>query len=880
MNHSQRAIDRIFGSVKTRDRSKSKSKSAGDTPVYNLKISEEKKYADDCQWFKDYMDYIVPPYSSTIENYKEMKLAYDLLNDNLEGYKSELNKFCNKFGENFGQIEEDIMPYPKLHNNVNVLKGEYLNRPDSYKVVLLSARAIRDKNRQLLERVKQSVDEAIFLRIKRMEAEMAQMNPQQVEQYIEELRTQETPEDLLAKNFQSEWEIFYSKAVKYGKYDQMTKRKRGETLQDVLTADRCFIYSGWKFGKPSIEVRNPLYVGFEKDPNEFFINKADYVWYKKPISIADVYNNYGEFLSDEEIESLGIHTNANNNRVDKRHALGGTYVHDHTNQDLFKDLVHAGERSFEDKNVGLSQGQGIYRRDARQHLVWETHFEFKAYKRLIFLTYLDEYNKKITLPLLSTFDIPEGAEKVKYTNRWGQQTVKYVWTDPYTESEMSAEEVWIPRKYEAVRLGTDVYPICREVPNQRLNLQDPFGSFNLSTFGAVFTSRNSRSISPVTRAIPAYFQYLFIKHIQNRELSKYQGFIQDVDVDQIPNKLGKDIDGNVIRDPIATWFLWRKAAGVSFYSGSQTTTGGLPPATRSPGSTGHIIGTAQDIYVMQQILDMLEVEIGMAMGISPQRVSQFKQHSNVSDNQEAILRSHNITEPYFYYLDLIWKEVMEDYVNNFKEYCYILKEQAGEMPLFQFMLPDGVEELLEVTPKMLEAIDIGLFVQDGGREDQYQQMMLSYAQAFAQNAGEGVEVISSLIKAITSGASAEEVHKMVKMASNEQQQRMQQMEQTRLKVQQEYLARQKEAIEDQQSHEIEKIDRKGEWDLKKAEVSAMGFDTDKDRNDNAVPDVLEVEKLRHQIDVDNRKLDLEEKKLNIEKQKAKADAKKKASNNN
>jgi hypothetical protein len=879
MKHSERAIDKVFGSVKVKDRSSSKNRDYPDSPVYDLRVPESKKYANDCQWFKNYMEYTIPPRATTVDNYKEMKLAYDLVNDNLEGFKQELDKFCNRFGENYGQIEEDIMPYPKLHNNINALRGEYLARPDVYRVVLLSARAIRNKNRELLEKLKASVEEAVYLRIKETEAIMANMNPQQIEQYIEQLRTQETPEDIMQRDFQSEWEIFYSKAMKHGAWTQKIKAKKGETLQDVQTADRCFIYSGWKHGKPYVEVRNPLYIGFEKEPNQFFVNKSDYVWYMKPITIPEVYNNYGDLLSQEEIERLGIHTSSQNARVDRRHALGGTSVFDHTDQDLFADLVNAGERTFENKGVGLSQGQGIHKRTSRTHLIWETHFEFKAFKRLIFLNYLDEYNKKITIPVLDTFEIPDGAEKVKFTNRWGQESVKYVWTDMYTESEMSAEILYIPRKYEVVRLGTDVYPICREVPNQRINLNDPFGSFNLSTFGGIFTNRNSKSISPVMRAVPAYFQYLFIKHIQNRELSKYQGYIQDVDLDQIPDKLGQDVDGRLIKDPIATWFLWRKAAGVSFYSGSQTTTGGLPPATRSPGSVGHIVGTAQDIYILQQILDMLEIEIGMAMGMSPQRLSQFKQHSNVSDNQEALMRSHNITEPYFYYLDLIWKEVMEDYVHNFKEYCYILKEQTGDLPLFEYVLPDGTKELLEVTDKMLQAEDIGLFVADSGRESQYQQLMLQYSQAFAQNAGEGVETLSALIKAITSGSSAEEVHKLIKVESAKQQKRMQEMEQMKLKVQEEYLARQKEAIEDQQSHEIDKIDRKGEWDLKKTEVAALGFDTDKDRNDNNVPDVLEHEKLRHQINVDNRKLDLEKEKLGIERKKVAADAKKKKESN-
>lgn len=865
-NYSEKAINTYYKDNKYVNKQKHKR----EEPVFNLKVSEKEKYADDNEWFKEYAEWIVPAYSSIIDNFKEMKLSYDIYNDNLDGFKAELDKFCNRLGENVGQIEEEIQPYPKLHNMVNVLKGELIKRNDNFKIVLLSLKAIKDKNEQLINAIKASVEEEVVLEIEKIQMQLQGMKPQEIQAYIDEMRTQKSPEDLATKNFQSEWEIFYNKALRYCYFDQGVKLKQIETLEDAMIADRFFIYSGWKYGKPYLEIRNTLYSGFQKAPNEMMVHKGDYFWYKKPITIADVYNNYGDVLTQDEIESLGIHTYSNNYRVDKRHALGPheeTYVRDRFNEEVFRDATNASLYGYENKQTGTHQGQGINRRYTKETLIWETHIEFKAFRELIFLSYVDDYNQRVVIPLSKDFEIPDYAEEVSFINEWGQKTKKKVWVDSLSGTEYSAEVLWIPRKYEVVRLGNDVYPICREVPYQITNVDNPFSDFSLSTFGAILTSRNAKSISPLQRAIPAYFQYLYVKHIQNRELAKYQGYIQSVDVDQIPQKLGMDIDGNLIRDPISVWMLYRKQLGIDFFSGSETTTGALPPSQRSPGSHGYILGTASEIFNLQQLLNMIDIEIGMAMGISPQRLSQFSQDSNVNDNRQAITQSHHITEPYFFYIKEVWKDALYDYIKNFRTYCANMLDRTGESPMFHYILPDGTEELFKVTPKMLEPQNIGIFVSNSMNDDRYHEMMLQLSHSFGQNAGEGLEAVSALIKAITSGVSPEETHKLIQIEANKQIQRLQQMEETKLKVQEEYIARERESREDVQAHEIEKIIVKEQENrktqLEKAAIEVYKFAQEKDEDANGIPDHLESLKAMQQITESNRKLELQERQLNL-----------------
>ncbi len=511
---------------------------------------------------------------------------------------------------------------------------------------------------------------------------------------------------------------------------------------------------------------------------------------------------------------------------------------------------------------------------------FETHFEFKAFKEVIFLSYRDEYNKQIVIPLSSDFDIPKGAKKEKFLNRFDQETTRYVWMDKELGTEFTAETIWIPRRYEIIRLGSDLYPIFREVPYQYTNVEDPFSTFELSTKGAIFNSRNSNSVSLIQHALQPYFQYLYIKHVQNAELSKYQGAIQTIDVDQIPDQLGLDANNEPLRNKLITYLSILKKTNKDIYSGSQATLGGTPPSTRSPGSNGYMIGTAIELMNLQQLLEMVKREISLSMGISPQRESNFVAGSNVSDNQQAIQQSYAITEPYFFMHSQIWKSAINDWLINFRKYCQVQFEvhNLDELSL-HYWLPDNTQEVLKVTPKQLSHADIGLLLTNSTVNQKYADLMLQNSMAFAQNAGEGIAAVSQILKDIVTGASPEEIHKRIVIQEAKQAERQSQMQQMQGDQQMKLQQAQIEAREDEQAFELEMIRVKAEEDRKTkiqvATIGALGFAEEKDFDGDGQLDVIEVAKVELQqqklnLDIKKQKDDVELKKekLSIDRKKA------------
>ena len=827
------------------------------------KLSEKEKYEKDGEWFKNMMNYFCPYSLHLDEDHQEMQVCYQVVNNDLSSFKERLKQFCNPLGDGIEVADHEIEPYPELHNCVNILKGEMIGRKDTLNLLLLTSKAIQDKNQQLIDAIRLSVDEKVAIELDKQQMQLQQMSEEEIAKYQEELRTQLEPEDLLSKNWQSEIEIFFNKALKYVMHDQSILDKKVDTFEDIIIADRCFIFSGWKHGKPFLEVRNPLRVLFHKNPNEKRIEKSDWIAYRKTITLTEAVDTYN--LSEDDVAKLGIFSHVG--KLDARHDIfsnDSKPVWDHTRQEML--LQSQSNSSDFDKQVGLNQ-TGYSSLSGRRELIFETHFEFKAFKEIIFLSYKDEYNNPIVLPLSSDFEIPKHATKEKFYNRYDMESIRHSWFDELTQTQFSAESLWVPRKYEIVRLGSDVYPVMREVPYQHTSIEQPYTNFELSTKGMVLNARNARSVSPIQRALPIYFQYLYTKSIQNRELSKYQGAIQAVDVDQIPDSLGQDLEGNPIRDKVSAYLAMLRKTNKDFFSGSQTSLGGLPPSTRSPGSSGYMLGTAVELLNLQSLLDFLKREIGMAMGISPQRQSNFQTNSNVADNQQAINQSYAITEPYFYNHSMIWKAALNDWLINFKTYCKNQFELHDQQELsFHYWLPNNTEEVLKVTPNSLQHSDIGLFLANSSNAEKYAQYMLEYSHAFAQNQGEGATVVSGIIKDIVMGASPEEIHKRIQIEEKKQQERQQQMQQSQFDSQEQLQKMQIEAREDEQAFaiQLEELKNKGKLDV--ALVTSYIGQKDQDQDDDGVPDQLEILKLQQKVALDNQKISLEKEKLQYEKE--------------
>ena len=840
-----------------------------DEPIFKLKVPESTKYEKDGQWFKDYVDYLIPYDTTVVSEYSELKMAYDILNNNLDEFREEIEKYRSPLGEELlsGDINrEQILPFNKIPDKANIYTGELLKRNDDPKIILTSSKEVAAKNDQYKQKIYTSIEQQAQLTSEQALMRANGASPQELEEHKAKYIEMKSPEDLDRKDFQTDWEIFNSRALKYCMYSEDITTKQQLSMKHAIASDRVFLKVGWKYGRPSIDVCNPLFCGFHKSPDVDYVQHGDYFWHKTPITLADAYNEFMDELSDEDVNRLGVYNYNSALRVDERHnplSSSSGPIHKYTTFEMLRD-----SQDKHDKTVGQAMGNGTNRKYNNTRLIWKTHIEFKAFREIVFLTTIDEMGQEITKILDKGFVIPSNASKTPYINKFGHKSNLYEWSD--NGSPMKAERLWIPRRYEITRLSQDVYVRFREVPGQPLNLDNPYGDFELSYKGRIFSNVNSKSISTIQRAIPIQIQYFLVKAIQMRELAKYQGFTLDIDIDQIPDYLALDHNGEQIegRDKVAVWNMYLKRLGYNLYSGSQTPDG-TPISTRSPGSRSSMTGTAVELINLGQLLEIIDREIGMAMGISPQRQSSFSSNTNVTDNQQAIAQSHHMTEPLFYMHSEIWKHAFNEWLRLFRlKYKKFFKDNPDAPNQFiEYVTPNNSKELLEITPETLDHEGIGLFLSSGGQDQVYRDSMMQMVHAFGQNAGEGVVIVSDMLKAIAAGESPSEIHKRIQEQAANQAKREEQMQQMQAEQAKQLQQMQIEAREDEQAHEIAKINRQGEIDFELRAMDVYKFQQELDKDNDGIPDPIEAANMARQIKKDQQDYEIAKDKIQVEREK-------------
>lgn len=836
-----------------------------DRQVYNLKVPESQKNKE---WYEKWINYIIPFDSTTLQDYTKIKNLYAVVNNDITIIKKELENLAKPLGPLFdipGMVDREIVVYNKLYPKYMYLLGQYMKRTDQFDIVFNSDSANKYKTDQLRELINKSIEEKIQILLEQMQIE----DPQEAEQYYQQMRTQMEPEDINIKTFQSGLEEFYKSVIDYFNYKFNTKRLRELSAKHAITSDRMLVGIVEKHGQPCPVVFNPLHFGFHKSPDEEKIEKGDYWWYKNAITITQAFDELQGKVSADILEQLSSYSGDSNLRPNKGWDIKSGKARSQYDYSNVRAAIESTD--FSEKHIGQAQGQGTSRNYHTQDLIWKTYLEFKAYRQVIFYTYTNENNNRVTEVVPDTFEIPKDAAKVKFKNRYGVDSFRHEWVD-MAGNPVYAEKLWIPRRYEVTRYGTDIFTNYREVPNQPINIDNPY-EFELSVKGNIFSNVNAESISLVERAIPSLMQYIFVKNLQNKELAKYEGYIKNIDASQIPDALVEDADGNPIWegvDKIAVARLLRRELGEALFDPTLGSAG-LPNYQKTTAVRPEIAGAIQEIINMQQLLELIDREMGFQMLVPPQAEGLFLPNSNVQDNQQALEQGFTQAEPYYLAMNDVWRSALNEYLRQFRQYYVRFFEDNPDIEetFLNFVTPEGIQKALKITPELLDHEGVGLFIHDGTHNEQYRRHMSGYAQALAQNRGEGTSIISELIMSITRGDSPREVHKKIKIAEQNQEKRAQELEQMKMQAQQEAMSKQTQMEQMKHQFKLEEIALKGDIDKEIKAMDIYKFQKDLDQDDDGVNDAIESYIKMRKLQQDERKINQSDKKIELEKKKIK-----------
>lgn len=456
-----------------------------------------------------------------------------------------------------------------------------------------------------------------------------------------------------------------------------------------------------------------------------------------------------------------------------------------------------------------------------------TRVEWKSMRKVGFLTFYDENLEQQEIIVDETYEPDEEAG----------ETIEWLWIS----------EVW-----EGTKIGNDIY--CRIQPKkvQYRTIDNP-SICKLGYVGTVYNDRNSKSISLL--GLVKHHQYLYnvIMYRMEMEIAKAKGKKMVMDLAQIPRSQGMNLE---------KWMYYFDSLGIAFINSFEEGAGKFEGQTSQFNQfTAIDMSLSQSVGQYIDILNKIEEQCETLMGVSRQRQGAISSNETVGGVERAVVQSSHITEPIFFKHNEVKKHVISQLIET-------AKVVYPENKKINYILDDMSRVMIEVSEPFINA-DYGVFVTNSAKETKSLEDLRALAQ---QAAASGLMTLTDLITIFDSNSMAD-----IKNVVKESEIKAQEQAQAERDAALQQIEAQAQAEREQMEAEQDRLDNreyiKGELALEREMVKALGFAQDQDMNQNNVPDVLEIEKVRLAAKEHTDKMRIEQDKLKLEREKIKSQEK-------
>lgn len=483
-----------------------------------------------------------------------------------------------------------------------------------------------------------------------------------------------------------------------------------------------------------------------------------------------------------------------------------------------------------DRIYSLAEGRGVdpqftftdskvsnYRRNVRVfHATW------KSLRKVGFLTYIDNEGIEVTKPV---------NEDYKFDKEAG---------------DINLEWEWIPEVHEGYRIGFDIYKSMGPLKGQYRDINNLY-NVKLPYHGTIYDNINAEPISAMDRMKTWQFYYNIIMFRIEKLMASDKGKIALINSKMIPKNLGIDMD---------KWLYFMDTLKIGFMD----PTNELGDVSTS--SKELDLSMMADIKKYIELADYIEQKCGKAIGVTPEIEGQIANSAAVSNTEQNINMVSNILEPYFNMHERVKRNVLTSLL-EISRYIYADPKKGEKL---SFVLDDMSVQYLTLDSEMLSASSFGLFVSNSSKIQATKQLIQNLAQAALQNDKAN---FSDVIK-ITLSDTLQDAQELLESSERDFEKRQQEFEQFKTQ-QQEELAKQEEAYREKEFERekeliILKEAERRETELQKQAMLSIGFDMNKDQDNDGTPDVLEVYKSGIDADIKMRKQTLDEQKFGHQKQ--------------
>jgi hypothetical protein len=782
---------------------------------YHHRVSQKQKEANDFAWYKHHIDTLSNiSFGNTsgfgeVSEYRRMQANYDLYNNIID--KTEFEYVCKPYGDGVGELPANFTNRDITSGKIKVLLGLEMRRPFSWKVIAVNEEATTRKEQEEFGMIKQYVISEI------MQPIIADIEKRAQEETKGRKLTPEEEQQIQQKVQQ---EIKAATPEEVRKYMQRNHQDPAEALghqlleylQEKLSLRDKF-NDGWKHGLLSgLEV---FWEGYGNDSPEVRVINPLYFDYDK--------NPELKFIEDGDWAVHELHMTPSNIISFFGDELTEDEIDEIYNYNIYDTAGLMGDNSME---------HFIFRPDGGvidDSHIRVLHANFKSLRKIGFLKYEDQKTGEIQELIVD--------ETYKLNPAIG---------------DISIQWEYIPEAHEGYKIGK-IYKKMRPVPGQYRDINNLY-KCKLSYKGAAYDNMNSEITSLMDRMKAYQFYYNIIMYRIEALLASDKGKILLMNMNMIPKSEGIDID---------KFAYYTEALHIGFLNpreeGNKNGGSDITQAVKEVD-----MSMAANIQEYINLAEYIEMRCGASVGITKAMEGQAESSQAVGNNQLNYTQSSYIIEPYFELHNQIKKNVIEGLLETAKVFY-----SGANVKKLSYVIDDFSTKLLTLDKELLDNSSYGLFVSNSSQAFEAKQAIQQLSHSAMQN--QKAE-LSDVIRVIRS-QSVQEAEELLVVAEERAHERtMEQQDSVNASKQQEMriLAElQDKKFEQDKELIILKEEERRETEIQKALITSMGFDPNKDADNDGTPDVLEVAKFGVEAEIKMRKQALEESKLEYQKKKDK-----------
>jgi hypothetical protein len=646
---------------------------------------------------------------------QEMQIAYDLINGKFDpsDVQHVINPTANPVLKKMGGLPAKYQHYDIIASKLNELLGEEIKRPFNFRAYGVSGGVLSRQKEKRNQLVLQGLQN-LLLQEMGQEADPEQVPLEQVEEFFK-------------SKYKDPAEVGANQILKALVPKLRIQMLFNKGFSHVLPVGEEIYNVSTTAGEPTMRCVNPLYSSYDLDPDLDFIEDGQWFREERWLPAGAIVDEFREYLEPGDVAKLDRRQEGGS--YSWRQQLGFAYqpgTDDGRDRPYYAPGMDPGNQGHGGHGPGDHTGE----------LICVVQVCWRSMREIAFLHYPDE-DGKMQQVLVDPQTIKLSAQQKAAGARLERQ--------------------WITDIWEGTMIGADIFVKVRPLPNQ---------TGKLPYLGYVYSRLNSRATSLVDRVKPLQYLYNVVWFRLENELAKAHGKSVAVDLAGIPRsgEWGMSTD---------EWLYYKDVVGIMFYDSSQE--GNENPqnaramqVANSSIDQGISANVGQYISITREIKEM----VGSIIGVSRQREGNITSNETVGGVDRAVSQSNNITEPLFYYHNLVKQNVLTQLVEVAK-LCYADGTHG------QYIIDDVSREWLQVDGGLLNDSSYEVYIRDASKDAALIQKMEMLADRMFQTGEVRASTILQMLDEESISArkgillQAEEAGDKRKQAEAEQQQAMQ-----------------------------------------------------------------------------------------------------------